>query len=88
MSNPSKLFIKALESRNMPCKKPPNNLKEHPLRVLFDYGVKVTINSDDVLVFGQGVSKEYLDLYEAEVFNGEEINIIRKYGLASRGVIE
>jgi adenosine deaminase len=63
-----------------------NNLKEHPIRLLFDYGVKVTINSDDVLVFGQSVSKEYLDLYKAGVFNAEELNIIRKNGLASRGL--
>jgi Adenosine deaminase len=65
-----------------------NSLKEHPIRVLFDYGVRVTINSDDVLVFGQSVSKEYLDFYEAGVFNAQELNIIRKNGLASRGVIE
>ncbi len=44
-----------------------NSLKEHPIRKLFDFGVKVTINSDDVLVFGQSVSKEYLDLYKAGV---------------------
>ncbi len=64
-----------------------NSLKEHPIRILFDHGVRVTINSDDVLVFGQSVSEEYLALYEAGVFSGEELDIIRKNGLASRGVI-
>lgn len=65
-----------------------DNLKNHPIRTLFDYGVRVTINSDDILVFGQSVSKEYLDLYEAGVFNAEELNIIRKNGLESRGIVE
>lgn len=65
-----------------------DNLKNHPIRTLFDYGVRVTINSDDILVFGQSVSKEYLDLYEAGVFSTEELNVIRKNGLESRGVVE
>jgi adenosine deaminase len=65
-----------------------DNLKNHPIRTLFEYGVRVTINSDDILVFGQSVSKEYLDLYEAGVFSAEELNIIRKNGLESRGVVE
>jgi adenosine deaminase len=61
-----------------------NSLKEHPIRTLYDHGVKVTVNSDDVLVFGQSVSKEYLALYKAGVFNGKELDLIRKNGLASR----
>jgi adenosine deaminase len=65
-----------------------DSMKNHPIRTLFDYGVRVTINSDDILVFGQSVSKEYLDLYEAGVFSAEELNIIRKTGLESRGFVE
>lgn len=65
-----------------------DDLKNHPIRKLFDYGVRVTINSDDILVFGQSVSSEYLNLYEAGVFNAEELNIIRKNGLESRGIVE
>lgn len=64
------------------------SFNEHPIRKLFDYGVRVTINSDDILVFGQSVSKEYLDLYEAGVFSGEELNIIRENGLASWGFLD
>lgn len=65
-----------------------NNLNEHPIRVLFDNGVRVTINSDDVLVFGQSVSQEYIALYNSGLFNGEELNMIRKNGLMSRGIID
>ena len=32
------------------------SLARHPIRELYDAGVKVTINTDDVLVFGQSVS--------------------------------
>lgn len=60
------------------------NLKAHPIRRLYDYGVKVTINSDDILIFGQSVSNEYLSLYENGVFNAHELNKIRKNGLESR----
>jgi len=56
-------------------------LKRHPIRKLFDHGVRVTINTDDVLVFNQGVTDEYLNLYRERVFTAEELDIIRIYGL-------
>src|SRR5690349_23185966 len=37
-------------------------LQDHPIRKLFDAGVKVTVNSDDEIVFGAGVSEEFLRL--------------------------
>jgi len=55
--------------------------KTHPIRILFDHGVKVTINTDDVLLFGQGTSEQYLKLFNAGVFSGDELDIIRKNGL-------
>ena len=55
--------------------------KKHPIRRLYDHGVRVTVNSDDVLVFGQSVSEEYLKLYQEGVFKAEELEIIRNYGL-------
>ncbi len=60
------------------------NLKSHPIKKLFDHGVKVTINSDDILVFGQSVSQEYLSLYNAGLFSAQELNTIRQNGLKSR----
>jgi len=57
------------------------NIKTHPIRVLFDHGIRVTINSDDILAFNQTVSMEYLDLYRSGLFNAEELNIIRLEGL-------
>ena len=57
-------------------------LATHPIRRLFDAGVVVTVNTDDVLVFGQGVSEEFLSLYHARVFDPEELNAIRLAGLS------
>ena len=41
----------------------------------------LTINSDDVLIFDSDVSKEYLQLYEAQCLTAEELENIRKNGL-------
>ncbi len=60
------------------------SLKVHPIRTLFDHGIRVTINSDDILVFNQSVSEEYLSLYRAGLFTPEELDIIRQYGLDDR----
>jgi adenosine deaminase len=56
-------------------------LQDHPIRRLFDAGVKVTINSDDAIVFGVGVSEEFLRLYQAGVFSAKELDQIRQWGL-------
>ena len=45
-----------------------SELAAHPIRVLFDNGVPVTINTDDLMIFGQSVSEEYRNLYQAGVF--------------------
>ncbi len=57
------------------------SFKTHPIRILYDYGVKVTINTDDVLLFGDGVSEQYLKLYKAGVFTIEELDVIRNNGI-------
>jgi adenosine deaminase len=53
----------------------------HPIRKLYDYGVPVTINTDDLLIFNQTVSQEYLNLYKAGLMTAEELNNIRELGL-------
>ena len=67
-----------------------NNTKSydaHQIRTLFDYGIPVTINTDDLLIFNATVSQEYLNLYNAGLMTAEELNIIREMGLASGGII-
>jgi adenosine deaminase len=57
-------------------------LAAHPIRTLYDAGVRVTVNTDDILMFGQSVSEEFLNLYCAGVFNAAELDQIRLNGLS------
>ncbi len=61
------------------CRVP--SMAEHPIKELFHAGIPVTINSDDIAVFDQTVSQEYMNLFEADVFSAEELNEIRLIGL-------
>ena len=54
-----------------------SDLASHPIRVLYDNGVPVTINTDDLMIFGQSVSEEYRNLYQAGVFSAQELDDIR-----------
>ena len=58
-----------------------SELAAHPIRILFDNGVPVTINTDDLIVFGQSVSEEYRNLYRAGVFSAKELDAIRRASL-------
>lgn len=53
----------------------------HPIRKLYDHGIPLTINTDDMLVFNQSVSQEYLNLFKSGLMNAEELNHIREIGL-------
>ncbi len=57
------------------------DLASHPIRALFDNGVPVTINTDDLMIFGQSVSEEYRNLYRAGVFSAQELDDIRRASL-------
>lgn len=58
-----------------------DQLAHHPIRILYDHGVWVTINTDDLMIFGQSVSEEYLNLYRAGVLSAEELDDIRERAL-------
>ena len=58
------------------------SLASHPIRKLFDAAVRVTVNTDDVIMFGQSVSHEFLNLYRAGCLDDEELDQIRENGLS------
>lgn len=62
-----------------------HSLSEHPIRRLFDHGVKLTLNSDDYMVFGAGVTDEITRLHESGVFSPKELWQIVRTGLAGQG---
>lgn len=54
---------------------------KHPIRKLYDHGVPVTVNTDDLLIFNQSVSQEYRNLYISGLMTPEELDDIRRIGL-------
>jgi len=63
------------------CLRVVERYEDHPIRKMFDAGVKVTVNSDDLAVFGLGVSEEYVKLYSSGVFKAHELEQIRVNGI-------
>jgi adenosine deaminase len=57
------------------------SIAKHPIRRLFDEGIKVTVNTDDLMIFGQSVSDEFFNLYKSGLFTPEELDNIRTNGL-------
>ena len=55
----------------------------HPIRVLYDHGVRVTINTDDVMLFNKGNSEQYLKLFRCGLFSSGELDEIRMNGLSA-----
>ncbi|MEJ1968768.1 MAG: hypothetical protein WDN03_09100 [Rhizomicrobium sp.] len=58
-----------------------DSLARRPIRRLFDAGVKVTVNTDDVLIFGSSLSEEFLALHRCGLFTAAELDVIRMNGL-------
>jgi adenosine deaminase len=57
-------------------------MQDHPIRRLYDAGVRVTVNTDDPLIFGCSLSGEFLALFQAGVMNAAELDAIRLEGLS------
>ncbi|MDU7968429.1 MAG: adenosine deaminase, partial [Paeniclostridium sordellii] len=62
----SNVYLKAID-----------NIKNHPVKELFNKGVDISINTDDLIVFDSNVSEEYLMLYNNNIFSVEELDLIR-----------
>ncbi|MFA5522971.1 MAG: hypothetical protein WDA24_01315 [Tissierellales bacterium] len=58
-----------------------NDIRNHPSKRLFDKGINITVNSDDLLLFDSSVSQEFLLLYKLGLFNEDELDEIRKSSL-------
>jgi len=53
-------------------------LSEHPIRKFYDYGLSVTLNTDDPMIFGIQLNDEYCNLYSDLHFTHLEIVEILK----------
>ena len=57
--------------------------KNHPIKILVENGVTVTINTDDLLIFDSTIENEYLLLYRAGTLSAEQLDEIRRIGLST-----
>ena len=57
-------------------------IEDHPVRRLFDAGIRVTVGSDDPLIFGTSLSREFLALFDADVMTAAELDAIRLEALS------
>lgn len=58
-----------------------SSIASHPIRKMYDAGLRISIATDDLVAFGSSVSEQYLELYKAKVFTAEELDRIRIMGL-------
>lgn len=56
------------------------NIAVHPIRKLFDHGIKLTINTDDLLLFNATITDQYMELINNKIFSLDEIEVIRNNG--------
>jgi adenosine deaminase len=63
-------------------------IKEHPLKKLFDLGVRVTINSDDPEVLDTNVNNEYRIAHEILGMSIEEIAVCNHYAFEASFIPE
>lgn len=54
------------------------NLEEHPMRILYDHGIHLTINTDDLILFDATVTDEFTKLLDIGIFTFEELDDIRE----------
>jgi len=49
---------------------------------MVDFGLKVTIGTDNILLFGSDINDEYLKLYNNNVLSAEQLDKIRLLSLS------
>ena len=59
------------------------SLEEHPIKKQVEFGIPVTICTDDLLFFNRSVSEQCADLVNANVLTEEQVKSILKQGVES-----
>ena len=55
-----------------------SDLKQHPLKIMLDKGVKVTVNSDDPAYFGGYLNQNLISIQEALDLSKEDVVLLAK----------
>ncbi len=84
--------LQFIKDRNIRCNVTPasnimlsavKSLEEHPIKKLVEFGIPVTICTDDLLFFNRSVSEQCADLINANVLTEEQVKSILKQGVES-----
>lgn len=62
------------------------SISSHPIKKLFDFGIDVSINTDDLLIFNKTISEQVADLVEAKIFSINEAEELLQKTLTSKQV--
>tara|TARA_R100001369_G_scaffold10707_1_gene23797 strand:+ start:5532 stop:6440 length:909 start_codon:yes stop_codon:yes gene_type:complete len=54
-----------------------DHLENHPLLKLIDHGIKITVNTDDLILFNTNISEEFIKLLDANLFSLKDLEVIR-----------
>jgi adenosine deaminase len=65
-----------------------NSIKEHPIRQFFDYGLLVTVNSDDPSLFHTSMNNEYIQIHEQLNFSLKELYQVSLNGIETAFIDE
>lgn len=57
------------------------SMKEHPIKIMYDKGLKVSLATDDLLFFNSDINNEYLTLFNNAVLTAQQLEEIRQNGL-------
>ena len=57
------------------------SIETHPIKQMVEYGLNVTIGTDDFLFFESDINDEYLKLYNNKVLTAEQLDKIRETSL-------
>ena len=57
------------------------DIKTHPIKQMVDFGLQVTIATDDYLLFESDLNEEYLKLHNNKVLTAKQLDAIRKFSL-------
>ena len=63
-----------------------DSLANHPIRRLLEHGVRVTINTDDVLLFDEGISEQWIALEHSHCLQATQLEQIRLDSLGARAI--
>lgn len=58
------------------------SIKDHPIKKMVEFGLNVTIATDDLLFFDSDINEEYLKLYKEGTLTSKQLNRIRNFSLS------